>query len=287
MTTAERITETINAIRSLCGVGICFYDLNTFFHYGKLGEQNNRGHYCEFCRSVRLLEGGRAACDHSDREEAQALAQNYRTPFFFRCHMGLCELVLPLRKEDEVIGLVFVGQCRLREEDATPELRRRAARLGGSPDSFERLYRSLPLLDRDTLLDVGTILMQYFEALIELEGKDWLRQIASTADANPMEQIAVFIRMKYMSPITPRSICSRYHLTPSYAAREFKKHTGQTMVEYIHRVRVENAARLLTSSALPIESIALNVGFGDANYFSRVFKHLTGLSPEKYRLQKG
>lgn len=287
MATAERITEMINAIRSLCGVGICFYDLNTFFHYGKLGEQNNRGHYCEFCQNVRLLEGGREACDRSDRKEALALAQNYRSPFFFRCHTGLCELVLPLRKEDEVIGLVFVGQCRLSDEDAVPDLRRRATRLGGSPDHFEALYRTLPLLDRDALLDVGTILMQYFETLIELEGKDWLRQISSTADANQMEQIAVFIRMKYMSPITPRSICARYHLNPSYAAREFKKHTGQTMVGYIHSVRVQNAARLLTSSTLPVESIALNVGFGDANYFSRVFKRLTGLSPAEYRAKKG
>ncbi|MBE6702157.1 MAG: helix-turn-helix domain-containing protein [Ruminococcaceae bacterium] len=290
MATAEKITQVINAIRSLSGVGICFYDLNTFFHYSKLGEQNNRGHYCEFCRHVRLLEGGRAACDRSDRTEAITLAKNYQKPFFFKCHMGTCELILPLLSEKELIGLIFIGQCRIKGEDADTEIARRAERLGGAPERFVDLYHALPLFDRDELLDVGTILMQYFANLIELEGKDWIRQIATEASGIPMERIAEYIRTKYMSPITPRGICEKYHLNPSYVAREFKKHTGFTLTAYIHQIRVQNATRLLTSSKLPIESIALNVGFDDANYFSRVFKKIVGAPPEIYRAthsQKG
>lgn len=285
MATAERITQVINAFRALSGAGICFYDLNTFFHYGKLGEQNNRGHYCEFCKNVRLLEGGRASCDRSDRKEAIALAKDYREPFFFKCHMGMCELVLPLCSENELIGLVFIGQCQIKGEDASPDIMRRAERLGGSPERFATLYHSLPQLGRDELLDVGTILMQYFENLIELEGKDWIRQLAQEEEGDTIRQIVEFIRMKYMLPITPGSICAEFHLHPSYVAREFKKLTGHTMTGYIHEIRIKNAARLLISSSLPVESIALNVGFCDANYFSRIFKKLMDCSPEEYRRQ--
>ena len=68
------ITEIINAIRTLTGVGICYYDLNAFFQYDKYGAKNNRGHYCAFCEKARSLPGGRKNCDQSDRFETIELA---------------------------------------------------------------------------------------------------------------------------------------------------------------------------------------------------------------------
>ena len=283
MATAEEISQVINAIRALSGAGICFYDLNTPFRYGKLGEQNNRGHYCELCRHTRLLEGGRAACNHSHRTEAYQMALDYKRPFFFKCHMGLCELVLPLFDGGELMGLIFIGQCRVQGEDARTDVRRRAKRLGGDPDRFEGLYDALPECSQNRLLDSGTVLMHYFEGLIEVERREWLRHPANEAPRTTMERIAEHVRYKYMLPITSGEICKQFHLHPSYVAREFKKHTGYTLTAYIHLIRTENAARLLTATALPVESIALNVGFYDANYFSRVFKRQMGVSPEIYR----
>ena len=90
------ITEFINAIRKLTGIGICFYDLNSFFGYDRYGVKNNRGHYCEFCKKTRELSDGRIRCDESDKNEAISLAKQYKTPFFFECHMGMQELVIPL-----------------------------------------------------------------------------------------------------------------------------------------------------------------------------------------------
>ena len=79
---ANGITEVINAIRTLTGVGICYYDLNAFFQYDKYGVKNNRGHYCAFCEKARSLPGGRKNCDQSDKFEAVELAKEYKTPFF-------------------------------------------------------------------------------------------------------------------------------------------------------------------------------------------------------------
>ena len=53
MNPINEITVLINAIRDLCDVGICYYDLKNFFNYNKYGVQNNRGHYCEFCKRAR------------------------------------------------------------------------------------------------------------------------------------------------------------------------------------------------------------------------------------------
>ena len=99
MSMASDITELINAIRELSGAGICYYDLNHFFNYESFGIKNNRGHYCEFCERARALPAGRASCEESDRIGAVELARQYREPFFFECHMGMRELVIPLMRD--------------------------------------------------------------------------------------------------------------------------------------------------------------------------------------------
>ena len=109
MNIASDITVLINAIRDLSKVGICYYDLNNFFHYNKWGIKNNRGHYCAFCENTRALPGGRESCEKSDRIEAVRLAMQYKEPFFFECHMGMRELVIPLMHSDMLIGILFIG----------------------------------------------------------------------------------------------------------------------------------------------------------------------------------
>lgn len=56
--------------------------------------------------------------------------------------------------------------------------------------------------------------------------------------------------------------------------------------EYIRLTRHKNACRLLKNSAVPVSSIALNVGYMDTNYFCRVFKSIEGITPTEYRAKQ-
>ena len=60
-------------------------------------------------------------------------------------------------------------------------------------------------------------------------------------------------------------------------------HLDATFFDCILRIRCENGARLLSGTSLPIASIALNVGYADANYFTRMFTREYGLTPREYR----
>jgi len=93
--------------------------------------------------------------------------------------------------------------------------------------------------------------------------------------------------MRYRFNITPGKICEELYLNNAYVSRLFKKETGMTIGEYINKTRIEYAKKLLEGTNVPIGSIALNVGFKDANYFSRVFKRYEGMSPETYRMNAG
>lgn len=71
------------------------------------------------------------------------------------------------------------------------------------------------------------------------------------------------------------------------AARTFKRRftqaTGYPPIEYVQRLRVEDAKRRLERTDAPVDEIGWQVGYEDAAFFRRLFKRLTGLSPGLYR----
>ena len=65
--------------------------------------------------------------------------------------------------------------------------------------------------------------------------------------------------------------------------RRFKAATGDTLIEYLQNLRIEESKRLLEQGSLPIEEVSAEVGYMDTSFFRRLFKRLTGLSPGQYR----
>lgn len=283
MNVASDITVLINAIRDLSKAGICYYDLNEFFHYDQHGVKNNRGHYCTFCERTRALHGGRQSCEQSDKVEAVSLAMQYKEPFFFECHMGMKELVIPLLLENELLGIIFIGQCRIQGDNHYSNVRKGALRLGGNADKMLQLYEQLPLLSQNDLLNIGKILSKFFDA--QVLNNQLLPSEITAADSVGSLAYAMkdYVDTNYSYNISPKSIAEKFFVNPSYASRCFSQKHGITLTEYIHKVRINRARVLLHSTSAPINNIAINVGYIDVNYFFRVFKKQVGVTPKDYR----
>jgi transcriptional regulator GlxA family with amidase domain len=69
--------------------------------------------------------------------------------------------------------------------------------------------------------------------------------------------------------------------------RRFVQATGQAPLEYVHTLRLEEAKHMLETTELPVEAIALEVGYQDASFFSRLFRRRVALSPAQYRRRFG
>jgi len=63
---------------------------------------------------------------------------------------------------------------------------------------------------------------------------------------------------------------------------EFARETGETLTEYISRVRIEEAKKLFSTTRLKVYEVAERVGFQNVEHFSRVFKKLAGASPTSW-----
>ena len=72
-------------------------------------------------------------------------------------------------------------------------------------------------------------------------------------------------------------------LSPSHLSRVFKAHTGVCFIDYVTNRRIERAKTMLKRTDIPVLRIANSLNFQPVNYFSRVFKKQTGLTPSEFR----
>ncbi|UPK41392.1 response regulator transcription factor [Paenibacillus pabuli] len=73
------------------------------------------------------------------------------------------------------------------------------------------------------------------------------------------------------------------HFNPSYLSRFFKQETGINLSEFIDNCRIRRAKELLGNTELMVREVALEVGYEAAHSFTRLFKKLTGMTPQEYR----
>ncbi len=91
------------------------------------------------------------------------------------------------------------------------------------------------------------------------------------------------LRQQYYLPdISLESLARAVGSNKSHVSRQFKRETGLTVIEYLHKVRVDAAKRLLLAG-VKVATVAEYVGFNDAYYFSRIFTRLAGCPPSEYR----
>ncbi|GIQ70266.1 AraC family transcriptional regulator [Xylanibacillus composti] len=92
-----------------------------------------------------------------------------------------------------------------------------------------------------------------------------------------------YIHDHYEQDIRVQDIADAIGLHPGYLHRIFKGNTGETVVGYLTRYRVHQAKMMLARTDISVADIAEYVGMGSSQYFSTVFKKLTGQTPMDYR----
>lgn len=98
-----------------------------------------------------------------------------------------------------------------------------------------------------------------------------------------VKQVCQIIESEYMTNLTIPQIAERMHVSVNYLQSQFKRETGRTIRQYLTDVRIEQARRLLLQSGRKVSDICSQVGYKDTDYFVRVFREATGMTPNEYR----
>lgn len=175
----------------------------------------------------------------------------------------------------------------------------------GNGMQINRTKAYLPL-ERIISLQVKTFLMELFDQAYDLwneknVGYEWSVKIAFLKIIEELvslkryynenkQQSAIFIsdtidyiKLHYNEDINRDSMANHVSLSSSYFSTLFKKHTGISPMQYLNKIRLDKAKKLLRSTKIPITEVSHQVGFLDSFYFARVFTKETGMSPREYR----
>jgi AraC family transcriptional regulator len=102
-----------------------------------------------------------------------------------------------------------------------------------------------------------------------------------------MHKVVEHIDRHLDQPLTVEALASVAHFSPFHFHRLFSAWMGETFGDYLHRRRVEVAAmRLISQPRVPVLQIALSVGFGSGEAFTRAFRGRFGCAPSLWRQQE-
>ena len=94
-----------------------------------------------------------------------------------------------------------------------------------------------------------------------------------------------YIQMNLNQPLTIAHLAQRANQHQDYFSRQFLQYCGERPLNYIHEKKIERAQYLITTTNMIYTDIAAETGFSSLPHFSKIFKKVTGMTPDNYRKQ--
>ncbi|MGL4370772.1 MAG: helix-turn-helix domain-containing protein [Spirochaetota bacterium] len=96
-------------------------------------------------------------------------------------------------------------------------------------------------------------------------------------------RVASWLTVHYSEKVTVGELCRIFDINRTDLSERFRRAAGVSLIDYLSRVRIDMACRLLRETKLPSGEILYRAGFNDAAHFSRTFRKFMKMSPSAYR----
>ena len=96
------------------------------------------------------------------------------------------------------------------------------------------------------------------------------------------EQVKKYLAAHLSRQLTVHDVCAHLGVSPSALSAKFRREMNESIISYFTGLKIAEAKRLLKTSSMSFTEIAEALGFSSVNYFSKVFKSRTGVTPTEY-----
>ena len=224
-----------------------------------------------FCEILRKDESMDQKCKDCDKR-AFANCRKTRSQYVYTCHAGLQECVSPILCDNRIIGFIMIGQIKNNtnfsnlSHELPKDLKKR----------LRSAYNKLPSISTEKRLSA-------FRILDACTNYELLKTLAQVDTLSIDAQLDKYIHENLSGQVSVPQLCSEFHLSRYEIYNICDKYFCCTPAEYIKKCRLSYACKLLTTTALPVNKIAVRCGIEDYNYFSKIFKSTYNISPTSYR----
>ncbi|UXP30962.1 helix-turn-helix domain-containing protein [Reichenbachiella agarivorans] len=154
-----------------------------------------------------------------------------------------------------------------------------------SGGAYSSLNLNLYLIEKFVNRDMAILSSKIFE--IDINRHSQSPFIIFKGQKDHEDEVVVqaqeYIETHFAEKISIDELCDRFSTGRRTFERRFKKATSNTIVEYLQRVRVEAAKKLLESDRAGVNQVMYEVGYTDTKAFRELFKKIAGMSPLDYR----
>ncbi|SHK36827.1 response regulator [Paramaledivibacter caminithermalis] len=93
-----------------------------------------------------------------------------------------------------------------------------------------------------------------------------------------------YIKENYAKDISLDDVAREINMSYHYFSKFFKDSLGRSFIDYLTQLRIDKSKEFLNDRSMSIKEISYKIGYNDPNYFSRIFKKITGITPSEYRI---
>ncbi len=110
-----------------------------------------------------------------------------------------------------------------------------------------------------------------------------IQKSAQIPEMTGIRTMKEYMQRHFSENLILENIAGSAFLSTSYASRIFKKEQKLSIMDYLRKIRISEAKKMLKESNLQIEEIAVKVGYADSSYFTKVFRKTENMTPSQYR----
>jgi transcriptional regulator GlxA family with amidase domain len=154
-----------------------------------------------------------------------------------------------------------------------------------SGGAYSSLNLNLYLVEKFAGREMAILSSKIFEIDIDRESQSpfIIFKGQKTHDDETILEAQEYIESNFQDKITVDELCDKHNVGRRTFERRFKKATGNTVMEYLQRVKMEAAKKELETGRKTVSEVMYEVGYSDTKAFRDVFRKMTGLTPIEYR----